>query len=260
MSDVTKRLPIVQINGDELLRKDDYVIREAHVAIYIEEEQVLSAPCLDTERELFVYGALFTQRGLFPQDVERIEWKGLTVFVHLKEGAVAAEATPGLIQVPLEPRFSAKAISSIVEQFQQISDLFKATGAVHVAALCSSNEILHWYEDISRRTAIDKVIGKWLLSGRETVGRKTVGRKTVGRDPAGQGRNPGAAHDMFLLTSGRISTDILMRAVRIGVPMMVSVAPPSDKAVEIAHKQRLTVVGFARPPRMNVYSHSVRIT
>jgi FdhD protein len=244
MSEVTKHIPIVQINKDELMRKDDCVIREAHVAIYIEEKQVLSAPCLDSERELFVYGALFTQTGIFPQDVERIEWKGLTAFVHLKEGAVAAEATPGLVRVALEPRFSAQAISSIVEQFQQLSDLFKTTGAVHVAALCSSDEILYWYEDISRRTAIDKVIGNWLLSGRET---------------AGQTRNLGATEELFLLTSGRISTDILMRAVRTGVPMMVSVAPPSDKAVEIAHKQRLTLIGFARPPRMNVYTHSIRI-
>mgnify|MGYP006297971507 CR=1 FL=1 len=254
MSDVTKRLPIVQINGEEIVRKDDYVIREAHVAIYIEENQVLSAPCLDSERELFVYGALFTQKGIFPQDVERIEWKGLTVFVHLKEGAAAAEGTPGLVQAPLEPLFSARAISSLVERFQKISELFKTTGAVHVAALCSSDQILYWYEDISRRTAIDKVIGKWLLSGRDTGGRDTVGRETVG-----QARRSGPVEDLFLLTSGRISTDILMRAVRIGIPMMASVAPPSDKAVEIAHKQRLTVVGFARPPRMNVYSHSVRI-
>lgn len=248
MSEVSKRLPIVQFSGGEQQRRDDEVIREAHVAIYIDEKQVLSAPCLDSERELFVYGALYTQQGLLPQDVSRIEWKGLTVFVHLKEGAAPAEPTPGLVQVPLEPRFSSEAVSTRVEEFQQLSGLFKATGAVHVAALCTADEIICWYEDISRRTAIDKVIGKWLLS-------TLSGAHT--HDGSRQLHT--AAKDLFLLTSGRISTDILMRAIRIGVPLMVSVAPPSDKAVEIAHKYRLTVIGFARPPRMNVYSHSIRI-
>ena len=249
MSEVRKRLPIVQFNHEGAQHRDDEVIREAHVAIYINEKQVLSAPCLDSERELFIYGALYTQQGILPQDVRRIEWKGLTVFVHLEEGVRPAEPVSSICQVPLEPRFSAQSLNAIVEEFQQLSDLFRATGAVHVAALCSPDRIVHWYEDISRRTALDKVIGKWLLS------------RQAGMDGAGGARfTQNTAQDLFLLTSGRISSDIIMRAVRVGVPLMVSVAPPSDRAVEIAHKHRLTLVGFARPPRMNVYSHSIRIS
>ncbi len=253
MSEVRKRLPIVQFNGEEAQRRDDEVIREAHVAIYINEKQVLSAPCLDSERELFIHGALYTQQGILPQDVRRIEWKGLTVFVHLEEGVRPAEPVSSICQVPLKPRFSAQSLSAIVEEFQQLSDLFRATGAVHVAALCTRDRIVHWYEDISRRTALDKVIGKWLLN------RAGISSGSSSRG-AGTPRPDSAVQDLFLLTSGRISSDIIMRAVRIGVPLMVSVAPPSDKAVEIAHKHRLTLIGFARPPRMNVYSHSIRIS
>lgn len=246
MSEVTKKTPIVCLKGAEKKGKDDIVIREAHVAVYIEETQVLSAPCLDRERESFVYGALYIQKGLFPEDVERIEWKGLTAFVYLHEDCSPADSTLPLVRTPLEPRFSAAEVNTSVRRFQKLSTLFKETGAVHVAALCRGEEIVDWKEDLSRRTAIDKVVGGWLLSEKSNCGKN----KKRGE----------ALENCYLITSGRISNDIAQRAVRIGVPLMVSVAPPSDRAVETAHKYRLTLVGFARPPRMNIYTHSVRIS
>ncbi len=254
MNEITKQTPITYIDGDTQIRKDDCVIREAHVAVYIDEKQVLSAPCLDTERELFLYGALFIQKGIFPEEVKRIEWKGLTAFVYLNEEHTPVEPALGIVQTPLEPLFSSQALSLMVEKFQRLSSLFQNTGAVHVAALSTAREILYWDEDISRRTAIDKVIGAWLLS-ESRCGAEVRDRGKGFR----QMRKPDIPNDCFLITSGRISHDIVMRAIRIGVPLIVSVAPPSDRAIETAHKHKLTLIGFARPPRMNIYTHSVRV-
>ena len=141
----------------------------------------------------------------------------------------------------MEPTFTAVKINRTVDQFQKVSDLFQKTGAVHVAAWADGTGLVEWFEDISRRTALDKVIGTILL--------KSMGRKEYPLSPA----------DTFLITSGRISSDIALRAVEVGVPLLVSVAPPSDRAVELARRYNLSLVGFARPPRFNIYTHPERI-
>ena len=69
-----------------------------------------------------------------------------------------------------------------------------------------------------------------------------------------------AAKDKCLLLSGRISSEILIKAARIGAPLLVSRSAPTLLAVDLADQLGITVVGFARGDRLNVYSHSDRVT
>lgn len=244
MEKVKKSVHINRYDGASATREEDQVIRENQVAVYVEGEHVISAPCMKHRCELFVYAAIFLEMELLPENVSMIEWKDTTAFVHLREGISVHHRRQGReepISEEVEPVFSAQEINRAVGQFQKVSDLFQQTGAVHVAAWADHTGLIEWYEDISRRTAIDKVIGAILL--------KSMGREAY----------PLVSGHSFLITSGRISSDIARRAVEMGVPMLVSVAPPSDKAVDLAHRYSLTLVGFARPPRFNIYTHPERI-
>ena len=115
-----------------------------------------------------------------------------------------------------------------------MSKLFKSTGGAHAAALCDSDRLLVFKEDIGRHNAVDKAFGECLTNGIETEGK-------------------------LLLTSGRISSEILLKSVKRGIAILASRSAPTSLAVQFAEKAGLTLVGFVRGKRMNVYSNAQRI-
>ncbi|MFA5354056.1 MAG: formate dehydrogenase accessory sulfurtransferase FdhD, partial [Thermodesulfovibrionales bacterium] len=119
-------------------------------------------------------------------------------------------------------------------QFQDASELYKVTGCVHSAALSDGKEILCLAEDIGRHNAVDKVIGYALSEGIPFEGK-------------------------IMLASGRLSSEIVSKCARWGIPVVASRTSPTSLAVEIAEKYGVTVTGFIRAERMNVYTHPERI-
>jgi FdhD protein len=130
--------------------------------------------------------------------------------------------------------FNAEDLLHLIQRLDETSDTFKRTGGVHSAALGYNSELLIRYEDIGRHNAVDKVFGNAFLNG-------------IG------------VNDKCLILSGRIASEILIKAFRNGVPLILSRSAPTLKTVELADKCGMTIVGFARGSRFNVYSHSERI-
>ena len=118
--------------------------------------------------------------------------------------------------------------------FNGKSELFQKTGAVHCCSLIFPDGANLFYEDILRHNAIDKAIGKALIEGR-------------------------CMENGILLTSGRISSEILIKAARFSIPIIISISAPTNTAVGIAEKINMTLIGFARDGRFNVYSGGQRI-
>jgi len=131
-------------------------------------------------------------------------------------------------------RFSSETIIRFSSEFQAMSELYKSTGGVHAAALCDTNKIMIFKEDIGRHNAVDKVMGECLKKGFDF-------------------------NDKLLLTSGRISSDMLLKAAKRGIPVVVSRSAPTSMALQFAENAGITLIGFARGRRMNIYSHDYRV-
>ena len=131
-------------------------------------------------------------------------------------------------------RASEKDIFNLMKTFQKQSQEHTLTRGVHSAALASTDEILIFRDDIGRHNAIDKVIGEALDAGVGFLGK-------------------------ILLTSGRISSEILSKVLRCRMPMIAAAGAPTNQAVKIARQMNITLLGRVRGSRMIVYSGDERI-
>jgi FdhD protein len=145
----------------------------------------------------------------------------------------AADAT-GMEKIGSQLTVSSADIASLVREFQRRSDLYRTTGGVHSAALCDAKSIMVFAEDVGRHNAVDKIFGQCLLEDIPT-------------------------DDRLVVTSGRISSEILLKVARRRIPLIVSKSAPTDLGVKLANDLGITLLGFVRGRRMNVYSNRWRI-
>ena len=139
---------------------------------------------------------------------------------------------------PLEPgpAVGRSVVAGLPDTARAAQDVFEATGGLHAAALFSAGGALAVLrEDVGRHNAMDKVVGHELLAGRLP------------------------ASEAIVLVSGRASFELVQKAAVAGIPVLCAVSAPSTLAVEAARRLGLTLVGFLRGSRFNVYAHPERI-
>ncbi|UCG50063.1 MAG: formate dehydrogenase accessory sulfurtransferase FdhD [Phycisphaerales bacterium] len=143
-----------------------------------------------------------------------------------------------LTDIPPSPRsleISGDSVIRLARELRSMQPAFRATGGSHAAGLFNADgEIITFGEDIGRHSALDKAIGKCLLS-----------RKSM--------RGCGA------VLSGRASFEMVAKAARAGLEAIVAVSAPSSFAIEAAHRWNITLCGFVRSQRANIYTHPERI-
>jgi FdhD protein len=125
-------------------------------------------------------------------------------------------------------------IKTLLKAFRNISSLYLETGGVHSAALCDGKEILFFSEDIGRHNAVDKLIGRAFLQSIPI-------------------------ENKVLITSGRVTSEIMTKTGRNRIPVLISRAAPSCMAISYAEDMGITLIGFARGDRMNIYTWPNRI-
>lgn len=134
------------------------------------------------------------------------------------------------------PRIDAEVVYQLPPRLRAAQGLFDSTGGLHAAGLFSaSGELLCLREDVGRHNAVDKLVGLALLDGRLPL------------------------IDQILVVSGRSSFEILQKALAAGVPIVCSVSAPSSLAVALARRFGITLIGFLRGERFNIYSGEERI-
>jgi len=129
----------------------------------------------------------------------------------------------------------AETVLDCVNSLNRVAKIYRKTGGVHAAAIFSSDgALMASAEDVGRHNAVDKVVGIMMM-------RKTDLGKCV------------------LTLTGRMTGDIVMKAARLGIPVVASMAAAIDSGIAVAKKADLTLVGFVRGKRMNIYNYPERI-
>jgi len=144
--------------------------------------------------------------------------------------AVAVHAAP----LPDGPRIARSLLADLPGRLRQPA--FEATGGLHATGLFdAAGELLLVREDVGRHNAMDKVIGRALRDGRLPL------------------------HGHVLCVSGRLSFELVQKAAVAGAPILVGVGAPTSLAIELASDRRMTLCGFARRGRLNVYTGADRV-
>ena len=259
MNDGMHDLDIIRIDGGEAAKARDVVSRESRISIILNGFEVIALMCSPVSLKYLAVGFLFSEGFVnHKKDVHAVDVdeKGGVVRVIADAGEpqshdsregrlITVSGGRGLAGADFPERakslksdsqlkIAPDSVLSLMREFLGRSKGFNRTGAIHSAALCSSDQIVIFHEDIGRHNAIDKVIGQAVLEEMNM-------------------------EDNILVTSGRISAEILVKAARCGAPIVMSKSAPTDLAVKIASETNLAIVGFAREQRMNVYSNAWRI-
>jgi FdhD protein len=134
------------------------------------------------------------------------------------------------------PKVAAEVIYSLPEKLRKAQGLFEATGGLHAAALFDAKgNLVALKEDVGRHNATDKLVGWALLEGRLPLSNHIV------------------------MVSGRSSFEILQKCLAAEVPVVCAISAPSSLAVDVARRFGMTLVGFLRGKRFNVYNGHERI-
>lgn len=256
----TTEAEIVRIRNLARSKETDRVVLETPLTIFLNDSEFITLLCSPDKLECLAVGFLRSE-GLITgaADIEKIDLDYEKKIVYIKtvskndlvdklygkrmitsgcgKGSLFFSALDSLqskqkIESPLQVK--AGEVYKLVSAMQEKAQLFKSTGGVHSAALAERGEILYYNEDIGRHNAVDKIVGQCTLKDIDLG-------------------------DKLLLSSGRISSEIVIKGAKLGLPLIVSRSAPTSLAVELARETGITLVGFARGKRLNVYSHDYRI-
>lgn len=246
---------IRRISDDDAQRVEDFVAVEKRLTIRVNGKEALSVYCSPIQIKELVVGLLSTEGiikgGWCADDIAVTEGAEIIADVEAEAGARVADlsgavmtsgcvggvtfpAGQNLSKIESSLKITTKTLMELYRNFQAMSGLHRLTGCVHSAALSDGIEILAFAEDLGRHNAIDKIVGISLTQGRDF-------------------------RDTLMLTSGRISSEAVRKCARWAIALIASRTAPTDLALDVADKYGITVCGFLRGARMNVYTHPERV-
>ena len=154
------------------------------------------------------------------------------------KASVDALETAGCTILPAGiPKVSGAVMISLPDKLREAQAVFERTGGLHAAGLFSAQgELIAAREDVGRHNAVDKLVGRAVLDGRTPLG------------------------EHVLMVSGRASFELVQKAVMTGIPILAAVGAPSSLAVKTALRFGMTLIGFLRDDRFNVYSGGGRVS
>jgi FdhD protein len=227
------------------------VPKEFNITVYINKSELLTIMCSPTKLNCLVLGYLFSE-GII-QDMKdiiamRVCEDDNLADVTLKntefkppEKKVLTSGCGGGIsfsfnvpKIDSQVTVSADRILKLMGQLVENAVSYNLSGGIHTSAVCDTEKILALADDIGRHNTLDKLVGECLLRNIPTK-------------------------DKILLTSGRVSSEMLRKAARMQAPVVSSLTSPTERAVSLALESGITLIGYARGNHLTVYSHPERL-
>ncbi|MBI5410014.1 MAG: formate dehydrogenase accessory sulfurtransferase FdhD [Nitrospirae bacterium] len=247
-----KQKKIIKITETHNSHAEDIIAEEKRLRLSVNGKEALKLYCSPIMVRELVVGFLMTEgiiHGHWCAERMTIEY-GEDILVDIPaegevslEGATITSGCVGGVTFDRKPegKVSENGISigidklrEVFHEFQKKSDLYNQTGCIHSAAVSDGEYILTVAEDIGRHNAVDKVIGHCIL-------------ENIPLD------------DKILFVSGRLSSEMASKCSRWAIPVVVSRAAATALSIDIADKRGITMVGFMRGKRCNIYTHPERI-
>ena len=256
----TKEIEILRIKNSEKNTENDRVVVEYPLTIFLNDQEFVTLLCSPSRLDCLAVGFLRSE-GLVKnkEDLESVkvdEERGMA-FVNTRsktdlveklygkrtitsgcgKGTVFFSVLDSLQSEPVKSSVtvSAGSLHRLMSELHDNSVLYKTTGGVHIAAMASPDELLFCHEDIGRHNAVDKIVGECVL-------------------------NDLPIDDKILLSSGRLTSEMVIKGAKLRFPFIVSRSAPTSLSVQLARELGITLVGFLRGRRMNIYSHGERIS
>jgi len=253
-----KTIIIEKFKGDDSFEVEDVTIQESRLNVFLNGVKAISMMCIPKDQDAHVIGFLMSEDVIDSvDDIEelKISEDGLRVDISAKVnenslqnlykektltsgcGGGVTGNVAGSLEIPFNQtkfKIAPETIYTEVKEFYADSELYNLTGCVHKAMLYLEDGTTVTAEDIGRHNAIDKAVGKCKLRRIDTT-------KSV------------------LFVSGRLSSEMVTKAVMHRIPLVISRTAPTHLGVKTAHDHGITIIGFARGRKMNVYTHSGRI-
>lgn len=224
------------------------VVREQPLTVYVNGERFLTLLCTPLKLDALVLGYLWMEKviggledvtALTVSEVDGRADVTLTRPVTLPTERILTSGCGGGITFRIDPRLFTRLDSPLrvrpADLAARMKDLYgeavqyQASRGIHGAALADPGRLLVVAEDVGRHNAVDKLKGEALLRNLPTT-------------------------DRLLLSTGRISSEMLLKAARMGVPLVASRTSPTEMAVALAEQLGITVVGYVRPDSLNLYT------
>jgi FdhD protein len=243
MEDMYRQVKIIKV-ANEGIEEDDLVALDALMILEINGIKIGEFYLSPHDLEDFVYGYLLDERYIHSfNEVENIKVDDSVIKVNLKSKNLKKKdisSYDGWIHenqpIPIiesNYKVKKKIIFNSFELLIKKANIWAKTGGTHVAALIDKDHFI-LREDVSRHVAVDKVIGAGLKADLNFS-------KT------------------FIACSGRIPPDRVMKLANVGIPIMITKAAPTIEGLKIGEKSGITLIGFLREGRFNIYTHPHRI-
>lgn len=238
----------INYNDGIITEEKEKVVKDENITLTVNESISRSLSAIEDSLEEFAVGYLFNENMVNSMDdIIDIEVKDTMIkatindkLLKTNETVLCSDSAGGwrtkikhVKEVESDLQVTSGELIARIEELKQNAEIWQATGGTHVAGIVYDGQFVV-KEDVSRHVAVDKVIGYGLLNGFDLK-------------------------NSYVIYSGRMPADMVIKITRVGIPLLVSNAAPSNSGYNIAKKGKVTLVGFLRGQRFNVYNNLDRV-
>ena len=245
--------------GGKKIEQTQWVIRERPVTLYLNDREIVTLLCAGHHLDELAAGFFYAEGFIVsPDDILGIDideeagkvnlsakgeasvterlWQKRTISSGCAKGSLFYFSLDALLSKPVKSdiRITPGQIIDRVEDLNRLSETYRRTHGVHNTALADPDKIILFRDDIGRHNAVDMIVGHVFLHGIPL-------------------------RDKMLITTGRLTSEMLIKAAKVNIPVVVSRNTATSLAVELAGSLGITLIGHARAGKFTVYNGQERI-